>query len=167
MNIRRMVRPDTAKVADIDKATSDTPWMAEDYQEIYRDRYVDAFVAEDETGVIGFALTFQDLFADEIVKIAVQPDKTRRGIGSSLVEKLRSMQDENWKSLEVLVPADRVECQVFFANCGFRCVADCKRNDKEVLKLRRGNRFKKAPDLKYRISTHSKQLGGDDAGAEN
>ncbi|WP_224448244.1 GNAT family N-acetyltransferase [Haloprofundus salilacus] len=76
--------------------------------------------AEKESEVVGFCHGVVEAEQGDIVRLYVDPDHWRDGVGSALYERLRSdLEDFNMHRLEAIVLADNEMGNEFYRNLGF------------------------------------------------
>jgi len=97
-------------------------WTPSDYECVARAEMA-GWVAEDETGIVGFLVARPLVQETEILNFAVRADLRRRGIGTALLKEAL-----NWSRLiraekvilEVRASNDAALC--FYEHCGFRAI---------------------------------------------
>ena len=88
MTVRRGAKDDLDAITAIEAASFDDPWSREDFAAAFESPVCEYCVAEDEDGVIGYAL-FSIVYEDaEIMSIAVDMKKRRGGAGRAMLERI-------------------------------------------------------------------------------
>ena len=122
VHIRWMVRRDMPNVLAIENESFEYPWTEDNFVMVLRRRNCIAMVAEVDERIVGFMV--YDLYKNnlQLRNIAVDPDCRYRGVGKSMIEKLRSKLVEGRRSRIVMkVRETNLNGQLFLKACGFRC----------------------------------------------
>lgn len=120
VGIRWMIRRDMADVVWIENATSNHPWSEADFCRELRRRNVIGMVAECDDQIVGFMVYELRKRSIKILAFAVQPQSSRRGVGSQLIGKLVSkLSPERRSTLSLFVRETNLACQLFLRNLGF------------------------------------------------
>lgn len=128
INIRWMIRRDMPDVCEIeDQNAGPYGWVEKDFLSWLRQRNCIAVVAEMEQErekekdwkVVGFVVyeMFEDHF--HILNMGVHPAQHRNGIGTQLIEKLRSKLKDRRKQLTTEVRESNLGAHLFFKSCNF------------------------------------------------
>ena len=117
--IRWMGRADVVDVLRIDRL-SFSPWMDEaELVALTKQRDVITCVAETQQMTDGFMIYRLLPGVLELLRIAVLPSERKRGIGTQMVERLKSkLAQQNRRELIVRVPEKNLGAQLFFSRCG-------------------------------------------------
>lgn len=141
MNIRRMMRFDV----DVIKGSLGSETSIDKY---HSSRNSIGFVAEIEDTILGYLCCNVDGELNEIAEIMVAPEVRGQGIGAELIEELSETIGKDG-TIEALVDMGRGDLIGFFKRVGFK-VVNHYQNGK--LLLRRGWRFRHAPEPTFRIT---------------
>ena len=110
-----------AKILEIERASQPAPWSEESFRrELTKEEGV-FLVAEDASGVLGYAGSW--IVADElhIITVAVQPELRREGIGQKLVvESLLRGQEEGAKCSTLEVRVSNTPAIKLYEKLGFK-----------------------------------------------
>lgn len=123
--IRWMIRRDMPEVLDIESACFSSPWSEDDFIRRLRQRNVIGMVLEVDERVHAFMLYELQRGRLELVNLAVGPLHQRGGLGTMLIEKLKSKLSENIgrrQTILVDVAERNLSFQLFLRSLGFRCV---------------------------------------------
>jgi ribosomal-protein-alanine N-acetyltransferase len=124
VHIRWMIRRDMPEVLEIENRSFEFPWSEEDFIRCLRQRNCIGMVAEYEERVVGFMIYELHKTRLHILNFAVHPDYGRRGVGTTMVDKLigkLSHQRRNRILLEVR--ETNLAAQLFFRDAGFRAIS--------------------------------------------
>lgn len=122
LHIRLMIRRDMPEVLEIEKACFPHPWTEEDFIRCLRRRDVIGMVAEYKGDVVGFDIYELHKNRICILSIATRSDLRRHGIGTQLIDKLKSkMSPQRRHELNADVSEYSLNAQLFFRSQGFRC----------------------------------------------
>ena len=100
-NIRWMIRRDMPKVLDIENESFDNPWKEEDFIRCLRQRNCIGVVAECDNEIIGFSI--YELHPNKLilVNLAVAKKHRRIGVGSLMIQRLKSKLSQERRSKNV------------------------------------------------------------------
>jgi len=113
------------EVLDIESACFSSPWSEDDFIRRLRQRNVIGMVLEVDERVHAFMLYELQRGRLELVNLAVGPLHQRGGLGTMLIEKLKSKLSENIgrrQTILVDVAERNLSFQLFLRSLGFRCV---------------------------------------------
>lgn len=123
-NIRWMIRRDMANVLAIEGQSED-PWSERDFLDQLRQRNCIGMIIEDPLGddLYGFMVYELHRRRLHILKLGVRESMQRRGIGSDLMQKLKSkLSNDRRTDICVDVPEGNLGAQLFFQANGFKAV---------------------------------------------
>lgn len=121
--IRWMIRKDLPTVLDIEDRCFEFPWKEDDFIRALRQSNVIGMVAERGDQVLGFMLYELHKHRLHLLSMAVDPDYSRQGIGTAMVEKLVSKLSYQRRNRIVLeVRETNLPAQLFFKAMGFKAV---------------------------------------------
>jgi len=123
LNIRWAIRKDMEAVMQIENDCFPIPWSDADFHRALCRREIIGLVAEIEECVVGFVI--YEFRADRLIVLnfAVRPDCQRRGIGTALVNKLKSkLRPERRKRITLHARESNIIAQKFFSSQGFRAL---------------------------------------------
>jgi len=124
LHIQWMILRDMPEVLDIEAASFSVPWDEGDFRQHLRQRNCIGMVAEQDERVVGYMVYELNKTTIHVLNFAVAQECRRRGIGTSMVDKLKGkLSSQRRNRLVVNVNEKAVETQVFFRECGFRAVA--------------------------------------------
>ena len=125
VGIRWLIRRDMGEVLQIERTSFEFPWTEDEFLCCLRQRNCIGVVAEIGCQqIIGFMLYELQCRTLRILKIAVDAEYRRRGVGSRMVEPLvDKLSHERRSEIEVGVRETNLPAQLFFAEFGFRAVA--------------------------------------------
>lgn len=114
-HVRWMIRCDMAEVLDIERAAFEFPWFEDDFIRCLRQRNCIGMVAERASQIVGYIL--YQLFPRHIaiLNVAVREDARRQGIGSHLVDRLKSkLSEQRRRKITADVWDENLAAQWFF-----------------------------------------------------
>lgn len=126
ISVRKMQASDVEKVSQIEAAVFSRPWSKKGFLDALNLGNTIFLVAEENKKILGYVGMYVSLDEGEITNVAVAPDARQRGIGQSLIEKMKKEAEANSVAqiiLEVRVsnaPAIRLYQRNGFVNCGTR-----------------------------------------------
>lgn len=116
---RPMQCADLKSVAAIEAAVSPVPWHYTVFEKCLLLNYI-AWVAEDDTQIVGFGIISIAAEEAHILNIAVSPKRQCQGIGSVLLEKLINLAKEaQAKRIFLEVRVSNVNAQRLYERRGF------------------------------------------------
>jgi ribosomal-protein-alanine N-acetyltransferase len=122
--IRWMVRRDLSSVVAIEKDVFDYPWSEQEFLIAARQRNCIGMVAERNEEVVGYMVYELHKTRIELLNFAVRPRSQRLGIGSAMIEKLKSkLAYERRNKISLEVRERNLDGQLFFRNAGFKCTS--------------------------------------------
>jgi len=123
VNIRWMIRRDTTEVINIERASYEYPWTAEELLEILRHRNAIGMVAEHDFDVVGFMVYELHKKKLHMLNFAVHPDYRRMGVGTQMVQKLiGKLSTQRRRDITLHVRETNLAGQLFFQSQGFYAV---------------------------------------------
>lgn len=123
VHIRWMIRRDLPEVLEIEHASYDYPWNEESFLRCLRQRNCIGMVAEMDGRVVGFMIYELHKCKLQVLNLAVHNDFRRQGMGTQMVEKLKSKLSQQRRARIVLEVRERVlGAQLFLQSQGFRAV---------------------------------------------
>lgn len=127
VEIRWLIRRDLARVIQIDRLMNAEPWGEENFLVFLRQRNCIGMVAEHRTidgdKTVGF--TIYELLKDKLVvlRLAVDPQHRRTGVGRAMLTRLRSkLALQRRKEIWIEVPEDNLGAHLWLRACGAKCV---------------------------------------------
>jgi ribosomal-protein-alanine N-acetyltransferase len=123
-HIRWMVRSDLSSVVAIEKDVFDYPWSQQEFLIAARQRNCIGMVAERNEEVVGYMVYELHKTRIELLNFAVRPRSQRLGVGSAMIEKLKSKLDyERRNKISLELRERNLDGQLFFRQAGFKCVS--------------------------------------------
>lgn len=123
--IRWMIRRDMDDCVYIDSKAFDETWDEDEFQRVLRNRDIIGVVAESRNEIDGYMIYRLKQQTLEIIRMAVQLDERRLGVGSMLLERLiDKLETQRRRFIEVDVPERCVGAQLFFSANGFTAWQD-------------------------------------------
>jgi ribosomal-protein-alanine N-acetyltransferase len=126
VHIRWMIRRDMPQVLAIENANFDLPWPEEDFATTLRQRNCIGLVAEHGEKVVGFAVYEIHKTKIRLLNFAVHAAFHRRGVGTALIDKMKSkLSPETGRRGRMVceVRETNLDAQLFFRAMGFRAVS--------------------------------------------
>ena len=121
MIIRKMTEEDIPAVVLVDESAFSKCWNGNMFCEELRKDYSDYFVAENDTGIIGYAGIWSIYETAELMRIAVMPGHRNKGIARSLLEKITDCANENGCHRMMLeVRESNVPARKLYESAGFK-----------------------------------------------
>ena len=118
---RWMVRKDLHEAIGIEASCYSRPWNEDDFNRKMRERNTTGLVCDHNGAVAGFMLYELHKHRLGLVKLVVDPIYHRCGIGTILVEKLKSkLSVSRRERITVEVPESQLGVQLFFKAMGFK-----------------------------------------------
>lgn len=121
--VRWMIRRDMPAVLRIEQSVFAAPWLECEFLERLRQRNCIGMVAENDDQVVGFMM--YELHRDHLrlLDFAVHPNRQRDGVGTAMVEKLKSKLSPFRRTrLVEHVRETNLDAQRFFRAMGFKAV---------------------------------------------
>lgn len=124
-HIRWMVRADMPAIMEIERLSfGDDAWTEADFCRCCRQRNVIPMIVERGTQVIGFVIYELQPKRLDLVTLAVHPAWRLRGVGSTLIDKLKSKLTASRRStISVTIHESNLDGQLFLQTHGFRAVS--------------------------------------------
>ena len=120
IHIRWMIRRDMADVLGIENSSFEFPWNEDDFVRCLRQRNCIGMVVEQDDEIVGFMVHELHKTRLHILNFAVHQDQRRSGIGTGMVEKLKSKLSQQRRNRIVLeVRETNLEAQLFFKEQDF------------------------------------------------
>jgi ribosomal-protein-alanine N-acetyltransferase len=122
--IRWMVRSDLSSVVAIEKDVFDYPWSQQEFLIALRQRNCIGMVAERNDEVVGYMVYELHKTRIELLNFAVRPRSQRLGVGSALIEKLKSkLAYERRNKISLELRERNLDGQLFLRQVGFKCTS--------------------------------------------
>jgi len=122
--IRWMVRSDLDSVVAIEKDLYDYPWSQQEFLIALRQRNCIGMVAERNEEVVGYMVYELHKTRIELLNFAVRARSQRLGVGSALIEKLKSkLVYERRNKISLELRERNLDGQLFFRQAGFLCTS--------------------------------------------
>ena len=120
IHIRWMIRRDMTDVLEIENASFEFPWNEDDFVRCLRQRNCIGMVVEQDDEIVGFMIYELYKTRLHILNFAVHQNQRRSGIGTVMVEKLKSKLSHQRRNRIVLeVRETNLEAQLFFKQQDF------------------------------------------------
>jgi ribosomal-protein-alanine N-acetyltransferase len=122
--LRPATESDLNQVVQIERACFADPWTEDDLLKCLKQRNCIGMIAENDSQVVGFMV--YELHANRLhlLRIAVDPDHRRTGIGSEIINRLvGKLSVLRRKRITVDVPEESLPAQLFLASHGFRAMS--------------------------------------------
>ena len=120
--IRWIVRGDMPDVERIDEMSFSEPWSRDEFTSILERRTCIGMVALIGDKIVGFVvygLRSGSLF---LLRLAVDPEFRRRGIGGSIITRMKDkLPQQNRESIGMRIKANDPDSNSFLRSQGFRC----------------------------------------------
>jgi [ribosomal protein S18]-alanine N-acetyltransferase len=132
-HIRWMIRRDMGEVLSIEQRSFEYAWSEEEFIRCLRRRDVIGMVAEKNEKVVGFMI--YELHKDRIdlLNFCVSPSCLRMGIGTELMDRLKSkLSHERRNRIVLQVREVNIPAQLFFSSLGFIAIAIMREFYKET-----------------------------------
>lgn len=121
---RWMIKRDMPEVLGIEAANFDYPWPEEDFIRVLRQRNCIGRVAEHKERIVGFNIYEIHKNRLHILNIAVHAAMQRRGVGTQMVENLKTKLSRDRRNRIMLeIRETNLAAQLFFRAQGFRCIS--------------------------------------------
>lgn len=123
VHIRWAIRRDMPEIMQIENDCFPIPWSDADFHRALCQREVIGLIAEIEDCIVGFVI--YEFRADRLIVLnfAVRPDCQRRGIGTALINKLKSkLRPNRRKRITLHTRETNIVAQRFFSSQGFRAL---------------------------------------------
>ena len=123
LHVRWTIRKDLPSVVDIEELCFEFPWTETEIIDMLRKPHVIGKVVEYQDGIGGFMFYTLHRTRLHVENIAVHPDYRRCGIGTAMVETLKSkLSPIKRTSLALDVRESNLDAQLFFRHNGFKAV---------------------------------------------
>lgn len=124
VHIRYMIRRDMPEVLEIEYRSFEFPWSEENFIRCFRQRNCWGMTAESEERVVGFMVYELHITRLHILNFAVHPDFLRRGVGTTMAQKLINKLSPSRRNRILLeIRETNLGAQIFFHACGFRAIS--------------------------------------------
>lgn len=122
-HIRWMIRRDLPRVMQIDDMCFDFPWKKEEYIRTLRQRNNIGMVAEFDGEVVGYMIYELHKSRLDLLTFGVDPAYARRGVGSGMIDKLKSkLSVDRREKIAARVADSNLDANSFFRSQGFKAV---------------------------------------------
>lgn len=123
VQIRWMIRRDETEVINIERASFEYPWTAEDLLDVLRQRNCIGMVAEHDLDVVGYMVYELHKRKLHLLNFAVHPDYRRLGVGTQMVQKMiGKLSTQRRRDITLHVRESNLAGQLFFQSQGFYAV---------------------------------------------
>jgi ribosomal-protein-alanine N-acetyltransferase len=123
-HIRWMIRRDLHSVVAIEKDVFDYPWSQQEFLIALGQRNCSGMVAERNEEVVGYMVYELHKTRIELLNFAVRPRSQRLGVGSAMIEKLKSkLAYERRSKISLELRERNLDGQLFFRQAGFKCTS--------------------------------------------
>ena len=148
VHIRWTIRRDMPSILGIENACFEHAWSEEEFIQALRNSNCIGMSSEVETRAgdlfAGFMIYNLHRNRLELLNFAVSPNYHRRGVGSAMVDKLKSkLSSDRRNTITVLVRESNLSAQMFFKSHGFVAV--------EVLRNHYDENGEDAYEMEYRF----------------
>jgi ribosomal-protein-alanine N-acetyltransferase len=124
VHIRWMIRRDMPEVLGIENRSFEFPWSEEDFIRCLRQRNCIGMVAEFDEHVVGFMIYELHKTRLHILNFSVHPEYQRRGVGTTMIDKLISkLSSQRRNRIMLEIRETNLAAQLFFRDSGFRAVS--------------------------------------------
>lgn len=127
VEIRWLIHRDLARVIQIDRLMNPQAWDEEDFLRFLRQRNCIGMVAERRTlagdKTVGFMI--YELLKErlQMLRLAVDPQHRRTGVGRAMLTRLRSkLAQQRRMEMWIEVPEDNLGAHLWLRACGAKCV---------------------------------------------
>lgn len=142
--VRRMMRQDISRVMPLEKSVhKDERWSSAFLSKLHRAKFTHSWVAEIRGEVIGYCMVMVDLDIAEIARI-VDREHSHDVLSCLVSQVINALGDG---SIECYTGNDEPHLMSLLSKFDFRIVNQWD----DLFLMRRGRRFRFAPDLKYRM----------------
>jgi len=122
--IRWMIRGDLSSVVAIEKDVFDYPWSQQEFLIALRQRNCIGMIAERNDEVVGYMVYELHKTRIELLNFAVRSRSQRLGVGSALIEKLKSkLAHERRNKISLELRERNLDGQLFLRQVGFKCTS--------------------------------------------
>lgn len=122
-SFRWMIRSDMPKVLDIENRSFEFPWSENDFIRLLMGRNHIGMVACDGDQVIGFMIYAVCKGRIEVQHFAVDPDRRRRGVGTAMINKMKSKLSMTRRATIIFgCPDQLLDVHLFLQSQGFVAV---------------------------------------------
>jgi ribosomal-protein-alanine N-acetyltransferase len=154
-----MVRRDMPRVYEIEKRSYEHPWCDDDFIRCLRQRNTIGMVAEEDGIVVGFMIYESHARHIHVVSFTVDPECRREGIGTAMMDKLKSKLEQFKRNRITLdVRETNLGAQLFFKKQGLEAT--------KVLKDHYDDVTEDAYHMEYSLARASKKEANVDEDAE-
>ena len=120
LTIRWRKTSDNSTIIKIDQHCYLNALQYSDLIKILREPPVVAIVAEDRGHILGYAIYRLSGFAIEIIRIGVDPRERRNGVGTALIDRLKSkLKGQRRDTITIDTPGVSLAAQLFLSKAGF------------------------------------------------
>lgn len=112
---------------DIDARTHEPAWTEDDFRDHLRKRNMIGMVAERGDRVLGYMVYELRKNQIDVVRFGVDPEFTRKGVGSQMIEKLKGKLHENRRTVIATEMRERnLDGLLFLREQGFMATGLCR-----------------------------------------
>lgn len=120
MSIRWLIRADMEQVLAIESAVFPDPWSEKEFMGCLRQMNCIGLVCERDDLVVGFVIYELHRSRLEVLNLAVEPSQQRKGIGSQIIDKLKSrLSSQRRNEIRLDVSERNLGAHLFFKSHGF------------------------------------------------
>lgn len=131
--MRWMIRKDMDEVLAIDRQNFQNPWSEDDFCAALRQRNCIGQVVELDQRIVGYVIYDIQESAFSIIKMAVDPNLQRLGIGSKILQRMKhKLSQERRSSLIIEVGASDEAGQAFLRKAEFKADAVLRKKDHQI-----------------------------------
>ena len=124
--IRWIIRQDMPRILEIERSCYFDAWSEEEFLNALRKSNTIGMAIEFRGVIAGYMLYELNRRTVKLINLAVDPSFRRIGIGTQLIDKLKSKLYGHREMIDATVPERNVDAQLFFRSQGFRCVHTMK-----------------------------------------
>lgn len=120
--IRWIIREDLAQILEIENHSFSTPWDEDDFYQVMRMQNTIGKVFEYDGRILGYVVYSLRVTGILLLNIAVHEDFRRQGIGSAIMDHLKTTLHGPRRSIRLEVTERNLDAQLFWRANGFRAV---------------------------------------------
>ena len=120
VSIRWGIRKDLAAIMGIESRSFRYPWTDAAFESCLRQKHVTLLVAENQVGLVGYAVYMTRSPSLEILNLAVHPGVRWQGIGRQLLRQIQGWLTIKRRTIFAIVPDFNLDGHLFLRKCGWR-----------------------------------------------
>lgn len=122
IHVRWMIRRDMPEIMEIENASFDFPWPEDEFHRVLRQRGCVGIVAEYSEKVVSHMFYRLHRTRIDLLSLAVHPDCRHNGVGTRMLDKLRSKMAGERNKIAALVRETNLGALLFFKSNGWRAI---------------------------------------------